>query len=250
MIYLLASTMPGLFGCGSGGGGSPASAPPAIGAPGIGSGLDEGHAADFLAELEGDGEPWIGLIEADSARLVLKGQNPETNAVLSKVPLADLTSESYIPSQYSRFAHFISSLDAVHEPGRYMLWGKLTPLLPVEGGRYTMQGAWTCTGCNGDASVDHGRLDGEINVNFVSLDGTTRLAGDGLEFSAGLELSKHHEIKHGLDVSARYNAIDQVIDTSVVTGGVFGPNAEEAGILFGFTSGSRVFTGTALGHHD
>lgn len=247
LSFILAFVYLGLFGCGGGGGGNSASAPPTLTGPPGGSILSGGVAESLLSGVDGEGEAWIGLIEADSARLVHSGSDTDADADLNKLPPASLESQSIITTRYSGFAHFTSSIDAANQPGQYMQWGKLTPEIPDAEAEYALEGAWTCTGCNGHGSINHGKASGQLDVDFVTLSGQASLTGDGLDFSTGLGLDKSLIIQDAGSTSLGYNGVDIPLQDVMTSGGIFGPDANEAGLLFGLISEDRVFTGAAIG---
>ena len=245
-LFFLACVVNGLTGCGGGGGAGPASAPPSVIAPPIDD-IGSGAAAELISELGGEGLAWIGLVNADNSAFTLSGRDPATNRVLAKLPEPAIESEMIIDTTYSRFAHFKSILDPVHDPGRYMLWGRLHEE-PVSGQlRYDMEGLWTCTGCAEDGHIIQQQAGGRLNLDAQQAEAAFTFGGSGFEISATLDLHKSGTL-NTTDV-ARLSYEGQVLDveTSRISGGIFGPAGEEAGLLFGITTIDKSFAGSALG---
>lgn len=251
---ILALVYLGLSGCGGGGGASSASAPPGSpndGSPGIagslGNVLDEGEAAALIAEIDGEGDARIFMIEADSATFSLNGQSPETNTLLSKMPSPVLSSMDLIPTEYSRFAYFTSALDEFQEPGRYLLWGRLAATTVKPEASYQLHGRWTCAGCTSDGRVLQGDASGSLDADFSALTGNFSLNGDRLTLNGDISIGKNLEFHEGSRFVAHFDGKEQVLSQHGIRGGFFGPEAIETGLLYGFGSDGRVFSGAAAG---
>ena len=245
-LFFLACVVNVLAGCGGGGGAGPASAPPPVITPPIDD-IGSGAAAELIGELGGEGLAWIGLVNADNGAFTLSGRDPATNRVLAKLPEPATESEMIIDTTYSRFAHFTSVLDPVHDPGRYMLWGRLQEE-PVSGQlRYDMDGLWTCTGCAADGRIIQERADGRLDLDAQQAEAQFTFSDSSLEISATLGLHKSSTLS--ATDGARLSYAGQVLDieTSRISGGIFGPAGEEAGLLFGITTSNQSFAGAALG---
>ena len=245
-LFFLACVVNGLTGCGGGGGAGPASAPPSVSAPPI-DGIESGAAAELISELGGAGHAWIGLVNADNGAFTLSGQDPETNRVLAKLPEPAIKSEMIIATTYSRFAHFKSILDPVHDPGRYMLWGRLHEE-PVSGQlRYDMTGLWTCTGCTEDGRIIQESADGRLDLDAQQAEAVFAFSGSDFELAATLDLHKSGTLNATDGARLSYGGQVLDVETSRISGGIFGPAGEEAGLLFGITTSDQSFAGAALG---
>ena len=212
-----------------GGGAGPASAPPSVITPPIDD-IGSGAAAELIGELGGEGPAWIGLVNADNGAFTLSGRDPATNRVLAKLPEPATESEMIIDTTYSRFAHFTSVLDPVHDPGRYMLWGRLHEE-PVSGKLgYDMEGLRTCTGCAEDGHIIQHQAGGRLNLDAQQAEAAFTFGGSGFEISATLDLHKSGTLN--TTDAARLSYEGQVLDveTSRISGGIFGPAGEEAGL--------------------
>ena len=232
----------GLFGCGSGGGSGTASAPPDI----LGQ-FERGEARQLLLEqVEGSGSGLVEHLEADSASFREQGSNNNGNGLTKLLPsIAEHTTD--IPTEYSRYAYIRSAIDPEHDPGRYLLWGHLALSVPQGSASYAMRGDWTCAGCEGEDSITTGEASGELSVDFSALSGSLELSGEGLRLGSDLSFGDDYKVLGSSNFSASYNNIAQAIDSSEIRGGLFGDEAEEAGLLFGFSSGDKFFSGAILG---
>lgn len=245
-LIFLAFALPVLTGCGGGGGVNSASVPPQITSPSV-SGLDSGAAAALINDIEGTGTAWLAMIEADDGRFSLNGRDPGTNNLLAKLPDPAIESQTIIPTSYSRFAHFSAILSPDHDPGRYMLWGRLYETLPPGPLTYAMKGLWTCTGCEADGSIIQHQATGRLDLDAENSTGQFSFSGAGLALETELSLEKSGALTAGGRASLTYQNQSLDISDTRINGGVFGPNAEEAGLLFGVQTEDRTFSGAALG---
>ncbi|XDZ65455.1 hypothetical protein AB8880_11110 [Alphaproteobacteria bacterium LSUCC0684] len=243
--FILASLISGLAGCGGGGSTAPAP-PPSLHSP-LPSSLDQGQAAELMQDIEGEGPPWISLIESDSARLQLDGEDPATNAVLAKLPVPSFSSMDQIPTRYSRFQFFQSTISEGQDPGRYLLWGRRPRNILTGEASYALESHWTCLGCAGNETILNGEAAGDLRLDFDELEGDISISGDGMAITASIDLEKSYMFREGDTITLGFE--DQLItlDQARITGSVFGPGGEEAGLLYGLTGGTITVTGAAIG---
>ena len=249
-ILTLIIMLSGLAGCG-GGGGSSASVPPSISSsPSATSILDQGRAAELFNDISGDGTAWLSMVDADSAIFRLTGVENTTDAILSKLPPAD--QHRSITNIYSRLSYYPAASNSIADPGRYMLWGKLSPAdialrQAVSSANFPMQGHWTCVNCPNENIPLHGSLNGQLAVDFAASTANLNVQGDGLGLTSNLSLSKNNELTNLTHPSVTLNSAPLTLIRSSLLGGVFGPTAKEAGVMFGVvgTNGSIISGGVA-----
>lgn len=247
-IFFLTFVVIGLAGCG-GGGGSPASVP--LSSNASGSVLDQGQAATLFSQLSGQGQSWLAMVEGDSGIFRLNGQSQNTNSILSKLPNADPARS--ITRTYSQLQYYPAPSNSIDDPGRYMLLGRLTSgdVLSTATQRvfnYGMSGHWSCSNCGGAVQLRQGTLAGSLAVDLDQSRGVVDLAGDGLTLNNNLDLSKTSELSATSlpQISLDGTALTPI--RSEFLGGLFGPNAQDAGVLFGIADNQgRVFSGQAIG---
>lgn len=249
-IITLIIMLSGLAGCG-GGGGSSASVPPSISSSASSvSILDQGRAAELFDDISGDGKAWLSMIDADSAIFRLTGVEHTTNSILSKLPPAD--QQRSITNTYSRLSYYPAASNSIADPGRYMLWGKLSPAdiavrQAISSVQFPMQGHWTCVNCPNENIPLHGDLNGQLAVDFTASTADLNVQGNGLELTSNLSLSKNNELTNLAHPSVTLNSTPLTLIRSSLLGGVFGPTANEAGVMFGVvdTNGSIISGGVA-----
>jgi len=244
-MLVLASLSSGLVGCGGGGGTAPA--PPLVLNSPSSSGLDQGRAAALMQDLEGEGAGWIGLIESDSARIQLDGEDPGTNAALAKLPPAVISSMERIPTRYSRFQYFQSTIAGGQDPGQYLLWGRRPETLLVGRAKYQLQSNWTCIGCRADGAILSGTATGELMLDFDELNGDVSLNGNGLALAATLGIEKSYMFRQNNPATLSFEGEAIPLDRTSITGSVFGGNGDEAGFLYGLGGVTATVTGAAIG---
>jgi len=244
-LFILASLTSGLAGCG--GGGSTAPAPPLVITAPAQSSLDQGQAAELMQHLEGEGRPWISLIESDSARLELAGEDPATNAVLAKLPSPSFSSTEQIPTQFSRFQYLQSAISAQRDPGRYLLWGRRPVAVLTGQASYGLKSHWTCIGCEAGGVPLNGVATGGLTLDFDQLGGELSLTGGGMAIDASVDLEKSYIFHEGRNVTLSFGGELIPLDQASITGSLFGPGGEEAGFLYGLIGGDLTVSGAAIG---
>lgn len=252
ICYGLVLYVIGLTGCG-GGGGSSAPVPPVTNPIGGGAVLDQGSAGSLFDTIDGEGEAWLSLVDADSGFFHLNGEDPNTNDILDKIP--DPDPNRTITRQYSRLSYIPPSSINPHDPGRYLLYGRLanTNLAGLQDLtlRYDLRGHWTCAGCRDVLPVIHGNLEGGLNIDINTETAVLNLIGHDIDISADLSLAKNGVLDHAENVQVSFDGSDLNIIRSRIMGGLYGDHADEAGILFGLTdSRGWVFSGGASGEQS
>lgn len=244
-VFTFASLTSGLAGCGGGG---TAPAPPLTLSSPVSSSLDDGQAAELMQDLEGEGPPWISLIESDSARVELAGEDPATNAVLPKLPPASFSSMDQIPTRFSRFQYLQSAISSRPDPGRYLLWGRRSQNI-LTGGEvsYELESHWTCLGCVEGGFLLNGMASGALTLDVDRFEGNISLAGDGMAMAASIDLEKSSIFRAGGDVTLSFGGQPIPLDQASITGSLFGPAGEEAGFIYGLIGGDLTVSGAAIG---
>lgn len=224
LFFILAVVLPSLSACG-GGGGSSAAAPPnnSTTNPISGGGILDGGVAGILFQnVQGDGDPWLSLVESDNGFIPAQGNAGDINKALSKYPTPQPIKG--ISTTFSKISYISSQLSQLH-------------------------GQWSCVLCNANGLLRSGSLDGNISVDIQNKNAELQLSGDGLTMEFDLQLdrdlaffSKNLPNLISLDGTA-LRAI-----RSNLHGALFGPNAEEAGALFGIADDTgKVFAGAVVG---
>ena len=108
-----------------------------------------------------------------------------------------------------------------------------------------MQGHWTCVNCPNEEIPLHGNLNGQLAVDFAASTAGLNVQGDGLALTSNLSLSKNNELTNITHPTVTLNATQLTLIRSTLLGGVFGPTANEAGVMFGVvdTNGSIISGG-------
>ena len=246
IILCLVLCVTGIAGCG-GGGGSSAPVPPVTNPiNGGGSVLDQGKAASLFDTITGDGEAWLGLVDADSGFFHLTGEDPETNEVLDKIPDPDQSRS--ITRQFSRLDYIPPPLINASDPGRYLLLGRLAPSLPETTINYDLSGHWTCAGCSENLSLLDGALTGRLVLDGGAETARLHLGDDRIDINADLTFGKNAEITNVGSTELRFDDQDLTVIRSKILGGLFGRNAEETGVIFGIADDQGwIFSGGASG---
>jgi len=200
-----------------------------------------------MQNLAGEGPPWISLIESDSARVELAGEDPATNAVLAKLPSPSFSSTEQIPTQFSRFQYLQSAISAQRDPGRYLLWGRRPVGVLTGQASYGLKSNWTCIGCDTAGTPLNGVATGGLTLDFDQLEGVIRLTGGGMAIDASVDLEKSYIFREGSDVTLSFGGELIPLDQASITGSVFGPGGEEAGFLYGLIGGDLTVSGAAIG---
>lgn len=239
---------PVLSSCG-GGGGTSASAPPSLSLnqPEIQSLLNGNAAGVLFQDIPGEGPRWLGLVDGDSGYIPLRGNSVGTEDTLTKLPT--LTSIDGITTEFSKISYMQNQLNNIQDPGRYILWGKRSNLIPPDSISFTLKGQWTCTYCATETYLRRGALTGQLLLNPIDDVVEVTLNGDGLQVRADLERDKNNQLSSRLmPKELQLDGITLTPIRSDILGAVFGPEAQEAGLIFGIADDQgRVFTGGATG---
>ena len=249
LFFILAVVLPSLSACG-GGGSSSAAAPPnnSTTNPISGGGILDGGVAGILFQnVQGDGDPWLSLVESDNGFIPAQGNAGDINKALSKYPTPQPIKG--ISTTFSKISYISSQLSQLQDPGRFILWGIQAGKPTFNQINYQLHGQWSCVLCNANGLLGSGSLDGNISVDIQNKNAELQLSGDGLTMEFDLQLdrdlaffSKNLPNLISLDGTA-LRAI-----CSNLHGALFGPNAEEAGALFGIADDTgKVFAGAVVG---
>lgn len=247
-IVSLAIVVTGLTGCG-GGGGSSAPVPPQATSVTPASLLDQAQSAALFDGIASDGEPWLGLVDGDSAIFRLTGDGGGTSASLAKLPPPDHAHS--ITTTYSKLNYYPAAANSINDPGRYILLGRLTPALPATAPSslaMPVSGHWTCADCQASGELRQGALAGQLVVHFSTSSAALSAAGDGLDIRGALALAKNFELTGTSPPVLTFDGAAVDLIRSELRGGVFGPDGREAGVMFGAVdTGGRVFSGAVVG---
>ena len=132
------------------------------------------------------------------------------------------------------------------ENGKYFLWGYLCESLPQTPSlSYDMNARWRCMGCSNPSGTASGRLLLNLAENQAefSLNSNAFSLRTALEFSQKNQLQKHITS----DSEVRINGEAVQMDKLAVRGGIFGPEGQNAGLVFGFRNSDTHVTGIATG---
>jgi hypothetical protein len=207
----------------------------------------------LFGDISGGGTPWLAVVDEDSGAFRLTGNGQDADSILVKLPNPDAGRS--ITRTYSQLQYYPAVSNLAGDPGRYMLLGRLVSSTVLEASvvrsfNYGMEGHWSCVACPGEggAELRHGQLSGQLDVNIDNARATLDLSGDGLTLSHTLNLVKNSELS---STALPQITLDEVTITPVESrflGGLFGPEAEEAGVLFGITDDQgSIFSGQAIG---
>jgi len=246
---ILAVVFPLLVGCGGGGGISITAPPPSNASLANQVSASQANTDQLFAKLSGEGERWIALMDSDSLNLRLNGNAENAEAVLRKLPPIAPYVTPEITTRYSRFGTLSLGLDQQgNDPGRIAVWGYLTESLPVTDMTYDMASLWHCVGCGGVFNTHTGTARGALTLTSEFQRATIQLNGDELSLTAALRLDDNNKFQLAGEMALYYEGIKQIPDTQIVTGTLFGPAANEAGLVFGLETDQGVlFSGMAIG---
>ena len=132
------------------------------------------------------------------------------------------------------------------ESGKYFLWGYLSESLqPQASLRYDMQANWRCTGCSQSASIATGGL----QLDLANSQAQFNLASPVLVLETVLDLTQKNQLHRQLGSSTQLTVDGKALthDGLAVQGGIFGPDGQNAGLVFGFRDEDTHITGIATG---
>ncbi|MCE2516510.1 MAG: hypothetical protein J4F41_01475 [Alphaproteobacteria bacterium] len=213
--------------------------------------LDQAQSADLFEGIASDGAPWLGLLDADSAIFRLTGDGAGYSASLAKLPPPDPARR--VLTTYSRLNYYPAASNSINDPGRYILLGRLTQAYPPEPAGPTsfhipMSGFWTCVDCLPSGELRQGQLAGQLDVQLTTSSAELDVAGDGLRLHGALGLTKTNELIGSAEPVLTLDGETLSLVRSSLRGGVFGPDAEGAGVMFGVVdTEGRVISGATLG---
>ena len=126
--------------------------------------------------------------------------------------------------------------------------GRLATQLPEAAVEYELSGHWTCAGCRENLSVINVELSGQLQVDGSAETARLYLGGGRIDLNADLNFGKNAEIDTVTSTQLRFDDQDLTIIRSKILGGLFGLEAQEAGVLFGIADDQGwVFSGGASG---
>ena len=248
----LVVALPLLVGCG-GGGGVSITAPPAspVGIANLASQAtaNQINTDQLFAKLSGEGDRWIAVMDSDSLNLRLNGNVENAESVLRKLPPIAPYVTPEITTRYSRFGTLSLGLDQqLDDPGRVAVWGYLSESLPAADMTYDMASLWHCVGCGGVFNTRTGTARGALTLTSEYQRALIDLNGDDLHLTATLSLDDNNQLDLSGDMSLYYEGVKQIPHAQTLTGTLFGPDANEAGLVFGLeTDQGILFSGMALG---
>lgn len=135
---------------------------------------------------------------------------------------------------------------SIADNGKYFLWGYLSEALPAQPFlNYQVNAFWQCSGCE-DSS---GTASGGIQLNMAEQKARFLLDGGQFQLKTQLTLTDKNQLTHlaGSPTELHMNASRIPLDKIAIKGGIFGPNGQNAGLVFGLRSEQHHITGLALG---
>ena len=132
------------------------------------------------------------------------------------------------------------------ENGKYFLWGYLSESLPQTPSlSYDMNARWRCMGCSNPPGTASGRL----LLNLAENQGEFSLNSNAFSLRTALEFSQKNQLQKHItsDSEVRINGEAVQMDKLAVRGGIFGPEGQNAGLVFGFRNSDTHVTGIATG---
>lgn len=132
------------------------------------------------------------------------------------------------------------------ENGKYFLWGYLSESLQPDAGlRYDMHANWRCAGCAQTAGTAIGALQLDLAKNQALFN----LTGPVLTLETVLDLTQKNRLSYQLGSNAKVTVDGKALihDGLAVRGGIFGPDGQNAGLVFGFRNDDTHVTGIATG---
>jgi len=132
------------------------------------------------------------------------------------------------------------------ENGKYFLWGYLSESLPQTSSlSYDMNASWRCLGCASSTGIASGMLQLNLAENHAEFS----LNSAEFSFSTALEFSQKNQLQKRVtsDSEVRINGEVVQMNKLAVSGGIFGPEGQNAGLVFGFRNSDTHVTGIATG---
>lgn len=224
-----------LCACGGGGGGGGAS-PVVSGGPAIQTGRAD-LLFNGLAQTNNLADAGY-VVDTDSGQVRLFSNRTEMEQFLVKQPEPRFFSSRAVASDLARGVFIPASSSAVSNTqthGKFMIWGRALTAMPstlntLSRLDYTMTGAFHCQSC----ATKQGVLTGSLSLGLDLQATILRLSGDGLEFSQYWQLGKNAGLAPlgSQNASLRIGNVAQNIEAVRGQGGLFGENAQSAGMVF------------------
>ena len=134
------------------------------------------------------------------------------------------------------------------ESGKYFLWGyRSESLQPQASLSYDMQANWRCAGC----SQSEGTATGALQLDLARSQAHFNLASPVLTLETVLDLTQKNQLHRQLGSNTQVTVDGKTLthDGLAVQGGIFGPDGQNAGLVFGFRDDDTHITGIATGQH-
>ena len=134
----------------------------------------------------------------------------------------------------------------IAESGKYFLWGYLSESLqPKARLSYDMQANWRCTGCSQSA----GTATGALQLDLAKSQAQFNLASPVLTLETVLDITQKNQLRRqsGSNTLVTIDGKALTHDGLAVRGGIFGPDGQNAGLVFGFRDEDTHITGIATG---
>ena len=134
------------------------------------------------------------------------------------------------------------------ESGKYFLWGYLSESLQLQASlSYDMQANWRCAGC----SQSEGTATGALQLDLARSQAQFNLASPVLTLETVLDLTQKNLLHRQLGSNTQVTVDGKTLthDGLAVQGGIFGPDGQNAGLVFGFRDDDTHITGIATGQH-
>lgn len=251
-----------MAGCGGGGGDQPlasmVTAPPPE--------TNTGAADSLFASLTDDpGLQDIGyVIDTDSGQIYVFNDRESLNLFLVKQPAttefllpvsAEIWGAELSASEALRLTYIHSDAAAIDADlfphGKYLLWGRLWTAYPKFGtADYPLHGLWQCQQC----AADTGTLNGHLTVHFEQLSASMTVistdSGSPFLQADGAWIVGQDGLTPSGDLSVNREGQNPIISSWQGTGGLFGTNGQEAGLLVYIPLDDGAVTAAMIGRQN
>ena len=196
------------------------------------------------------------VIDTDSPVITsYSGQTALRNFLAKQPPLSefiqladqtDYVSGAWIKGGESAAPLLDNDMDSLAS-GKYFLWGYSTENLPVNKAfGYDMQANWRCTGCQNAVGSGTGRL----VLDIANSQAQFSLDSPDFKLSTSLIFTQKNQLQYklGSDAEITIDGRQLAIQELAIRGGIFGPDGQNAGLLFGVKDERAHLTGLAIGH--
>ncbi len=131
--------------------------------------------------------------------------------------------------------------------GKYLIWGYLTDNLPDRSAiNYQITASWHCSGCKERI----GAAKGTVRLHLVDQRAVVNFASKQLSLQTSLNMTEKNQLRYHPDTKAEILIEGKKITPRHLTlrGGLFGPQAENIGMIFGISTQDRRLSGIVLGN--